>query len=66
MLNGATQLAITKIDLITPEAAGLKVFEELPKEAKEFIENIESKTNRPVTLIGTGPSTLDIIDRRNQ
>ncbi|MFC1505635.1 adenylosuccinate synthetase [Thermoproteota archaeon] len=66
MLNGATQLAITKIDLIAPEAAGLKVFEELPKEAKEFIENIESKTNRPVTLIGTGPSTLDIIDRRNQ
>ncbi len=66
MLNGATQLAITKIDLITPKASGLKVYEDLPKEAKDFIENIESKTDRPVTLIGTGPSTLDIIDRRNQ
>ncbi|MGB6681700.1 MAG: adenylosuccinate synthetase [Candidatus Bathyarchaeia archaeon] len=66
MLNGATQLAITKIDLIAPKAAGVKVFEDLPKEAKEFIQNIESKTDRPVTLIGTGPSTQDIIDRRRQ
>ncbi len=64
MLNGATQLAITKIDLISPEASGLKRFEELPDEAKDFVKRIEKETKRPVVLIGTGPSTWDVIDRR--
>jgi adenylosuccinate synthase len=36
----------------------------LPKEAKEFISEIERQTGIPVVLIGTGPEALDIIDRR--
>jgi len=64
MLNGATQLAITKIDLISPEAAGVRRFEELPDKAKEFIRKVEDETRRPVMLIGTGPSTWEVIDRR--
>ncbi|MGQ9542531.1 MAG: adenylosuccinate synthetase [Candidatus Bathyarchaeia archaeon] len=64
MLNGATQLAITKIDLISPEASGVRNYDELPVKAREFIESIEEETLRPVTLIGTGPSVWDIIDRR--
>jgi adenylosuccinate synthase len=66
MLNGATQLAITKIDLISPEASGLKRFEELPDKAKDFVTKIEKETKRPVVLIGTGPSTWDVIDRREE
>jgi len=66
MLNGATQLALTKIDLISPEASGLKKFEELPDKAKEFVGRIEKETKRPVVLIGTGPSTWDVIDRREE
>ncbi|MBS7625678.1 adenylosuccinate synthetase [Candidatus Bathyarchaeota archaeon] len=66
MLNGATQIALTKIDLISPEASGVRSYEELPVKAKEFVERIEGETMRPVTLIGTGPSTSDIIDRRSR
>jgi len=64
MLNGATQLAVTKIDLISPEAQGVNRFEELPDKARDFIKQIEKETSLPVKLIGTGPSAWDVIDRR--
>ncbi|MEM2942461.1 MAG: adenylosuccinate synthetase [Candidatus Bathyarchaeia archaeon] len=64
MLNGATQLALTKVDLISPEARGVRKFENLPEVAVRFVEQVEEETGRPVVLIGTGPSTLDVIDRR--
>ena len=64
MINGATQAAVTKLDCIHPESKGSKTFEELSKEAKQFISKIEKQTRIPVTLIGTGPDALDIIDRR--
>lgn len=65
MLNGATQIALTKLDVIFKESAGLKNFEELPNDAKRFIQEIEDKTHVPVTLIGTGASIEEIIDRRD-
>ncbi|MCW3974990.1 MAG: adenylosuccinate synthetase [Candidatus Bathyarchaeota archaeon] len=64
ILNGATQLAITKIDVVFPDCKGSENFEELSEEAKNFIHEVESKIKVPVTLIGTGPSALDIVDRR--
>lgn len=64
VINGATQIALTKIDVIFPESAGVKRFSELPKEAVNFIKGIEKKVKVHVTLIGTGPTTMDIIDRR--
>jgi adenylosuccinate synthase len=66
MLNSATQLAITKLDSLYPEAAYARRFEDLPKEAKAFIESVESEVKVPVTLIGTGPRVEDIIDRREE
>ncbi|MDD3792825.1 MAG: adenylosuccinate synthetase, partial [Candidatus Bathyarchaeota archaeon] len=36
----------------------------LPNDAKEFIKEAEKRTGVPITLIGTGPEALDIIDRR--
>jgi adenylosuccinate synthase len=63
-LNGATQCAITKLDIVFPEAKGIKTYEELPKDAIEFIHNIESQLKIPITLIGTGPGVDEIIDRR--
>jgi len=41
MLNSATQLAITKLDVRFPECAGVKSFNDLSDEAKSFIKNIE-------------------------
>ena len=65
MLNGATQIAITKMDVLYPECAHVNNYESMPSNAKKFLENIEEKLGVPVTLVGTGPSSEDIIDRRN-
>jgi adenylosuccinate synthase len=63
-VNGATQAALTKLDALYPQCKGLREYGELSKEAKQFISEIEKQTGIPVTLIGTGPEALDIIDRR--
>ena len=65
MLNSATQLAITKLDVRFPECAGVKSFNDLTSEAKSFIKNIEEKLQVPVTLIGTGPLVDDTVDVRS-
>lgn len=64
MLNGATEIAITKFDILYPACAGATSYDQLPSEAKHFIEQVETYTKTPVTLIGTGAGALDIIDRR--
>ena len=63
-INGATQAALTKLDCIFPTCQGKRNFNDLPKDAKQFVKDIEERTGIPVTLIGTGPDALDIIDRR--
>jgi len=64
MLNGATQLAITKFDILYPELEGSSSYGDLSSEAKKFIQGIEDKVGLPVTLIGTGPDVKEVIDRR--
>ena len=64
MLNGATQLAITKMDIIYPECTGSSVYDSLGPDARSFIETIENEVGLPVTLIGTGPGVEEVIDRR--
>ncbi len=63
-LNGATQIAITKLDVVFPASKGRREFGGLSEPAKEFIANIEREVGVPVTLVGTGPAADDIIDRR--
>ena len=65
MLNGATQISITKLDVLFTDCVGKTSFDELTDDAKTFIENIETELNIPVTIIGTGPDICDVIDRRN-
>ena len=64
MLNSATQIAITKLDILFPSCAHKTSYASLDGEAKSFIKNIEDKLGVPVTLIGTGPAINDIIDKR--
>jgi len=64
MINGATQAALTKLDVIYPRCKGARTYDDLPLEAKEFVKEIERQIGVPVVLIGTGPEALDIIDRR--
>jgi adenylosuccinate synthase len=65
MLNSANKLALTKLDAVFPNCNGLNRFEDLPKEAKEFVEKIESTLRVPVVFVGTGPEADHIIDRNN-
>jgi len=64
MINGATQAAVTKLDISYPQCKSAKTYDKLPEEAKQFINKIEKQVGIPVVLIGTGPEALDIIDRR--
>ncbi len=64
MLNSATQIAITKLDVRFPECSGVKSMSELSSNAKAFIKNIEEKLEVPVTLVGTGPLVDDVVDLR--
>ncbi|MCW4030499.1 MAG: adenylosuccinate synthetase [Candidatus Bathyarchaeota archaeon] len=63
-INGATQAAMTKLDVIYPECKGARKYDDLSKEAKAFIKEVETRTGVPVVFIGTGPEALDLIDRR--
>jgi len=63
-IHGATEAAVTKLDILHPECTSARSFDELPQEAKEFIVEVEKAAGVPVTIIGTGPDALDIIDRR--
>lgn len=63
-INGATMLALTKLDVRFPGNARVKKYSDLTKEAKKFVEEIENKLGIPVALIGTGKDAEDIIDRR--
>jgi adenylosuccinate synthase len=66
MINGATEIALTKLDAIFPEIRGKKSFGELPKEAVEFVVKVERETGVKVSFVGTGPDALDVVDRRKQ
>jgi adenylosuccinate synthase len=65
MLNGATQISITKLDVLFTDCASETSYDNLSTDAKAFIANIEKELNTPVTIIGTGPAVNDVIDRRN-
>ena len=65
-VNTATQVAITKLDVLFPESRGRRRWEDLPRKAREWIGEVEEKLEVPVTLIGTGEEALDTIDRRRE
>ncbi len=64
-LNGATQIALTKLDVLYPEAKRVREFLELPTDARQFVTKIEQETGTPVSLIGTGAEERAMIDVRN-
>ena len=64
MLNSATQISITKLDVRFPNCAGVTSYNDLDDDAKLFIKNIQDKLGVTVTLIGTWPRVNDVIDLR--
>ena len=63
-LNGGTSFALTKMDILYPECAGISDYTKLPSSAQKFIEEIESELGIKAVLIGTGAEVNAIIDRR--
>ena len=63
-LNSATQIALTKLDVVFPECSKVREYDKLSDNAKAFIEEIEQRLKLRVSLIGTGEDVYDIIDRR--
>jgi len=63
MLNSATLIAITKIDALFREARHVRKWEDLPRDARTWVEEVESRLNKPVVLIGTGEELEDVVDR---
>lgn len=66
MLNRPTQIAITKFDALFPDAHGKKRWDDLPVEARRWLENISEALRVPITLIGTGEDSMDMIDMRRE
>lgn len=66
MINGATQIALTCIDRLYPQCAKVKDYSCLTPETKRFIDEVESETGVPVTIISTGPDLEDTIDLRSE
>jgi adenylosuccinate synthase len=64
-VNHPDYLAISFLDRIDPDSRG-KSYQELSRPARDFIARIEDELGVAVGLIGTGPETRDIIDRRSQ
>ncbi len=62
--NSGTQIALTKLDAVFPACRGATSYERLPDAAKGFVKEIEDNLGTPVTIIGTGPGTTEIVDRR--
>ena len=65
-INGATQIALTCVDKLYPDCARTQDYNDLSAETKAFINDIESETNVPVTIISTGPDLKDTIDLRKE
>ena len=61
-LNGATQIAITKLDILFPSIKGKKNKMDIPKEVMDFISQIESFTKVKVKYLSTGPSSDELIE----
>ncbi len=64
MINGATQLTITCLDRLFKGASGAQKWEQLPSEAKKYVEKIEKEIGVPVTIVSTGKELDNIIDMR--
>ena len=54
-INGATQIALTCVDRSYPDCARTQSADDLSAEHKKFVEEIQSETGVPVTIISTGP-----------
>ena len=61
-LNGATQIAITKLDILFPSIKGKKNKMDIPKEVMNFITQIKAYNKVKVKYLSTGTSSDKLIE----
>lgn len=49
-----------------PDCARTQSLSDLSAETKDFIQEIETETGVPVTIVSTGPDLVDTIDLRKE
>ena len=64
--NAPTQIALHGADYLDFANVEVTQWDRLTPDTHKFVDEIESRHNIPVTLIGTGPSNEHIVDRRNR
>jgi adenylosuccinate synthase len=62
-LNRPTSIAITFMDYLSPQDESKTQWEDLSDTAKRFVRYVESRFRARVSLIGTGGSNWNIVDR---
>ncbi len=65
-VNTATQVAITKLDVLFPGAAGARRWQDLPPETRKWVDWVEDQLGAPVTLLGTGEEATHTVDLRRE
>lgn len=63
-VNSASEIALNFADYIDYNDRGVREFDMLSPATRRFIDRIERDVNVPITLIGTGPESGSIVDRR--
>lgn len=63
-VNSPTEIAVNGVDYLDYQNRGATRIEDLTRPAREFIDNIQKKTLRKVSFVGTGPTNEEIIDTR--
>ena len=63
--NSPTQIALHGADYINFENKSVKSYGDLTLSARVFVEELENRAKVAVSLIGTGPTNEEIIDRRS-
>jgi adenylosuccinate synthase len=66
MINSASQIALTCVDYIDMDVRGVKEYSRLTEKVKKFIDEVEKRTDVPVTLVSTGPDLSETIDLREE
>lgn len=64
MVNSATQVALTGVDVYDPSCANSRNKKQLTSRVRGLLEEIEDGVQVPVTLVSTGPHPYDTIDMR--
>jgi adenylosuccinate synthase len=62
-INGATCIALTKMDVLFPKLKGATEESQLSQNALDFILEIEERTKVPIRYVSTGPGSAELIVR---